>query len=162
MRARCFFCLWAFFVRHPLKTKKREEKQKLATKNKRKQRPSSRPPQTPQTPPATSLTPRRRFLHELNELTRQTNLNWRRSLCEYKNDDAIGVREKANFQNKKRVFSNARNTKTTRCVPYKCENTVSSTMITFLDKTNVRKQTSVHLFMRSSYANCPFQKNDFT
>ena len=29
--------------------------------------------QTPQNLPATSLTPRTRFLHEVNELTRQTN-----------------------------------------------------------------------------------------
>ena len=54
---------------------------------------------------------------------------------------------------KTRVFERAKH-KTTRCVPYKSENTVSSTIITFLDKTNLRKQTSVHLFMRSNYANC--------
>ena len=54
--------------------------------------------------------------------------------------------KKTNFQNKKetRVFERAKH-KTTRCVPYKCENTASSTIITFLDKTNLRKQTSVHL-----------------
>ena len=54
---------------------------------------------------------------------------------------------------KTRVFERAKH-KTTRCIPYKSENTVSSTIITFLDKTNLRKQTSVHLFMRSNYANC--------
>ena len=66
MRARCFFCLWAFFVRHLLKTKKRERKQKLATKNKGNNDLHHALPQTS----ATSLTPRRRFLHELNELMR--------------------------------------------------------------------------------------------
>ena len=44
--------------------------------------------------------------------------------------------------------------KSTSYTPYTRENTVSSTIITFLDKTNLRKQTSVHLFMRSNYANC--------
>ena len=128
----------------PKNPKKKRRETKVSHQKQKKTTTSTHTPALPQTP-ATSLTPRRRFLHELNELTRQTNLNWRRSLCEYKNDDAIGAREKANFQNKKRVFLNARNTKTTRCVPYKSENTVSSTIITFLDKTNLRKQTSVHL-----------------
>jgi len=35
--------------------------------------------------------------------------------------------------------------KSTSYTPYTRENTVSSTIITFLDKTNLRKQTSVHL-----------------
>ena len=58
---------------------------------------------------------------------------------------------------KTRVFERAKH-KTTSCAPYKREKIVSSTIITFcpvnFDNTNLRKQTSVHLFMRSNYANC--------
>ena len=43
-----------------------------------------------------------------------------------------------------RVFERAKD-KTTSCAPYTREKIVSSTIITFLDKTNLRKQTSVHL-----------------
>ena len=41
-------------------------------------------PQTPQNPPATSLTPRTYPLHKVDELTRQTNPKWRRTLRNYK------------------------------------------------------------------------------
>ena len=68
-------------------------------------------------------------------------------------DRGSGKSELPKQKRNARVFERAKH-KTTRCVPYKCENTVSSTIITFLDKTNLRKQTSVHLFMRSNYANC--------
>ena len=59
----------------------------------------------------------------------------------YKSDDVITAWEKTNFQNTK--------DKITSCVPYKREKIVLSTIIIFytmnLDKTNLRKQTRVHL-----------------
>ena len=55
------------------------------------------------------------------------------------------------------VFERAKD-KTTSCAPYTLEKIVSSTIITFcpvnLDKTNLRKQTNVHLLLGPSYANC--------
>ena len=60
--------------------------------------------------------------------------------------------EKQPFQkiNARGVFERAKN-KTLSCAPYTREKIVSSTIITFcpvnLDKTNLRKQTSVHLLL---------------
>ena len=59
-------------------------------------------------------------------------------------DRGSGKSELPKQKRNARVFERAKH-KTTHCVPCKCENTVSSTIITFLDKTNLRKQTSVHL-----------------
>ena len=67
-----------FFICHLLKTKKKRRETKVSHQKQKKTTTSTHTPALPQTP-ATSLTPRRRFLHELNELTRhhQTSANYR-------------------------------------------------------------------------------------
>ena len=62
------------------------------------------------------------------------------------------AREKSELPKQKtRVFERAKH-KTTRCVPYKSENTVSSTIITFLDKLAETNERT--LVIRLCYANC--------
>ena len=56
----------------------------------------------------------------------------------------LGKNELPKHKRNARVFERAKD-KTTSCAPYTREKIVSSTIITFLDKTNLRKQTSVHL-----------------
>ena len=81
---------------------------------------------------------------------RQTNLNWRRALCEYTTTIGLmlGKNELPKHKRNARVFERAKH-KTTSCAPYKREKIVLSTIIMFcpmnLDKTNLRKQTRVHL-----------------
>ena len=73
---------WRIFKRHPKKkrteTKVRYQKQKFDNDL------NHAPRKPPKNPPATSLTPRTYPLHEVNELTRQTNSKWRRTSRKYK------------------------------------------------------------------------------
>ena len=55
------------------------------------------PRKPPKNPPATSLTPRTYPLHEVNELTRQTNLNWRRTSRRYKTTIPWGKKKLPKF-----------------------------------------------------------------
>ena len=75
--------------------------------------------------------------------------------CERRDDDMI-AHKNVYIRLWKTVFSyfhkNGRaKHKTTSCAPYRREKIVSSTIITFcpvnLDKTNLRKQTSVHMLL---------------
>ena len=95
-------------------------------------------------------TPRKRSAYGFDELSRETNLIWRRTLCEYKTTmwSALVKNGLPKQKRNARVFERAKH-KTTSYAPYKREKIVSSTIITFcpvnLDTTNLRKQTSVHL-----------------
>ena len=112
-----------------------------------KESPISPPPRQP---PATTRTPRTHLTYELDEVSCKTNLNCRRSLCEYKTTmwSALGKNELPKQKRNARVFERWKH-KTKNCAPYKRQKIVSNTIITFcpvnFDNNNLRKQTNVHL-----------------
>ena len=71
----CFHHTASFF-RHKVWTKKKRISTLIWNQ--------TNPRKPPKNPPATSLTPRTYPLHEVNELTRQTNSKWRRTSRKYK------------------------------------------------------------------------------
>ena len=80
-----YFHHTASFFRHKVWTKKKRISTLIWNQ--------TNPRKPPKNPPATSLISRTHFLHEVNELTRQTNPKWRRTSRRYKTTIPWGKKE---------------------------------------------------------------------